>query len=69
MFKRAGAIRIWSLAPMDAAVPETIDRGFDWGSTAVARTVEGSDRTAARRTGAGLRNRRTGSAHRGGGRK
>jgi hypothetical protein len=40
MFKRAGAAGgSWALAPVSAAVAETVDRGFDWGSAAVGAGV------------------------------
>jgi len=67
MFKRAGA-PIWSFAPIEAAVAETIDRGFDWGSAAVGAGLGAALSLLLMALAAALRGRRTGSGHRGGGR-
>ena len=66
MFIRAGAL-IWSLALIDAAVAETIDRGFDWGSTAVGAGLGAALCLLLMALAVVLRGRRTGSGHRGGG--
>ena len=68
MFIRASAAGpIWSLAPL-GAVAETVDRGFDWGSAAVGAGVGAALSLLLTALAAAVRNRRTGSHHRGGGR-
>jgi len=57
---------IWSLAPMGAAVSETVDRGFDWGSAAVGAGVGAAITMLLVALGAVVRSRGTGSHHRGG---
>jgi hypothetical protein len=65
MSNRASAAgRIWSLPPIGAAVAETVDRGFDWGSAAAGAGAATSLLLVA--FGAAIRGRRTGSHHRGG---
>ena len=67
MFNRAGAARpISGLAPVGAAVAESVDRGFDWGSAAVGAGVGAAISLLLLALGAALRGRRTGSHHGGG---
>jgi hypothetical protein len=60
----AGGIR--SLAPIGAAVAETVDRGFDWGSAAVGAGVGAAVTLLLLALGAVVRSRGTGSHHGGG---
>jgi hypothetical protein len=65
MFNRASAAgRIWSLPPIGAAVAETLDRGFDWGSAAVGAGVGAATSLLLVAFGAAIRGRRTGSHQR-----
>jgi hypothetical protein len=67
MFNRASAAgRIWDLAPLGAAVAETVDRGFDWGSAAVGAGVGAAATLLLIGLAAAVRGRGTGSHHRGG---
>jgi hypothetical protein len=67
MFNRASAAgRIWVLLPLGAAVAETVDRGFDWGSAAVGAGVGAAGTLLLVGLAAGVRSRSTGSHHRGG---
>ena len=62
MFNRASAAgRIWGLAPLGAAVAETVDRGFDWGSAAVGAGVGCGISLLLVAVAAAVRDRRTGS--------
>ena len=63
MFNRASA---WALAPLSAAVAETVDRGFDWGSAAVGAGVGAASALLLVGFGAAVRRRGTGSHHGGG---
>ena len=62
--RAAGGIR--SLAPMTAAVAETVDRGFDWGSAAVGAGAGAAVTLLLLALAAVVRSRGTGSRHRGG---
>ena len=67
MSKRARARgRIWKLVPMGAAVAETVDRGFDWGSAAVGIGAGAAIALLLVALGVVVRSRRAGSHHRGG---
>jgi hypothetical protein len=67
MFERARAAgSVWALAPIGAAVAETIDRGFDWGSAAVGAGVGSGTSLLLLAVGAAVRGRRAGSRHQGG---
>lgn len=71
MFNRASAPgriagRIWMLWPLAAAVAETVDRGFDWGSAAVGAGVGAASTLLLVGLGAAARSRGTGSHHGGG---
>jgi hypothetical protein len=67
MFNRASAAgRIWGLPLIGAAVAETVDRGFDWGSAAAGAGVGAAASLLLVAFGAAMRGRRTGSHHRGG---
>jgi hypothetical protein len=67
MFNRARAAGgIWSLAPIGAAVTETVDRGFDWGSAAVGAGVGAAITLLLVAFGAVVRSRGTGAHHQGG---
>jgi hypothetical protein len=69
MFNRARASaagRIWGLTPLGAAVSETVERGFDWGSAAVGAGVGAAGTLLLIGLGAAVRGRGTGSHHRGG---
>ena len=68
MSKRARAAGgIWSLAPIDAAVAETVDRGFDWGSAAAGAGAGVAITLLLVALAAVVRSSRsTGSHHRGG---
>lgn len=67
MFNRASAVGgIWKLLPLGAAVAETVDRGFDWGSAAVGAGVGAATTLLLTGLGAAVRSRSTGSHHRGG---
>lgn len=57
---------IWGVAPMSAAVAETVDRGFDWGSAAVGAGAGAAITLLLLAVGAVARGRGTGSRHRGG---
>ena len=64
MSNRASAAgRIWSLPPI-AAVAETVDRGFDWGSAAAGAGVGAATSLLLVAFGAAIHGRRTGSHHR-----
>jgi hypothetical protein len=56
----------WSLAPLGAAVTETVDRGFDWGSAAVGAGVGVAITLLLVALGAAARSRGTDSHHPGG---
>jgi hypothetical protein len=62
---RAGG-GIWSLTSIGAAVAETVDRGFDWGSAAVGAGVGTATTLLLIALSAVALSRRTGSHHRGG---
>jgi hypothetical protein len=67
MFNRASAAGwIWDLAPLGAAVAETVDQGFDWGSAAVGAGVGAASTLLLIGLGAAVRSHSTGSHHRGG---
>jgi hypothetical protein len=67
MFNRASAAgRIWGLLPLAAAIAETVDRGFDWGSAAVGAGVGAASTLLLIGLGAAVRSRSTGSHHGGG---
>jgi hypothetical protein len=67
MSNRASAAgQIWSLPLVGAAVAETVDRGFDWGSAAAGAGVGAATSLLLVAIGAAVRGRRTGSHHRGG---
>ncbi len=67
MFNRASAAAgIWSLAPVGAAVAETVDRRFDWGSAAVGAGVGAAIVLLLVALTAVVRSRGTGSHHGGG---
>jgi hypothetical protein len=57
---------MWTIAPTGAAVAETVDRGFDWGSAAVGAGVGAAITLLIIALGAVVRSRGTGSDHRGG---
>ena len=57
---------IWSLAPMGAAVSETVDRGFDWASAAVGAGVGAGTTLLLVALGIVVLGRGTGSHNRGG---
>ena len=54
------------LAPIVAAVAETLDRGFDWGSAAVGAGVGAAIALLLVALAAAVRSRGTGSHHGGG---
>jgi len=65
MFNRASAAGpLWGLAPVGAAVAETVDRGFDWGSAAVGAGVGAAISLLLIALGAAVRGRRAGSSSR-----
>jgi hypothetical protein len=67
MCNRARAAHgIWALAPIGAAVTETVDRGFDWGSAAVGVGAGAAIALLLVALGVVVRGRRTGSHHGGG---
>jgi hypothetical protein len=67
MSNRARAAHgIWGLAPVSAAVAETVDRGFDWGSAAVGVGAGAAITLLLVALAVVLRGRRTGSHHGGG---
>jgi hypothetical protein len=57
---------IWSLAPIDAAVAETVDRGFDWGSAAAGAGAGAAITLLLVALAAVVRSRGTRSHHNGG---
>ena len=57
---------IWSLASIGAAVAETVDRGFDWGSAAVGAGVGAATTLLLIALRAVALSRSTGSHQRGG---
>ena len=67
MSKRASADgQLLTLAPLGAAVAETLDRRFDWGSAAVGAGVGAAVILLLLALGAVARSRGKGSDHRGG---
>ncbi len=67
MFNRASAAhQISALLPLGAAVAETVDRGFDWGSAAVGAGVGAASTLLLIALGTAARGRSTGSHHGGG---
>ena len=65
MSNRAGAAG-WTLSSLGAAVAETVDRGFDWGSAAAGAGVGAATSLLLVAFAVALRGHRTGSRHRGG---
>jgi hypothetical protein len=57
---------VWNLAPMVAAVAETVDRGFDWGSAAVGAGAGAAITLLLIALGVVVRSGGTGVHHRGG---
>ena len=64
MINRAGATAVWSLA----AIAETVDRGFDWGSAAVGVGAGAAIVLVIVALAAAVRDRGNGSHPRGGNR-
>ena len=61
LFNRAGAVGLPSIG---AAVAETVDRGFDWGSAAAGAGVGAATSLLLVAFGLAMRGRRTGSRQR-----